>query len=307
MRAFNVASALVIAVLAVVVIVLIAIREAPLLSLPTLPAAALSPISGGTVTDEEEPAERTCDAPIVYNKPAKTGSTSIQSAMISWANSSSRHAIRCSPYIAKASMQLRECIPYDPTRCAVLATHVELDRSTRELLTHRLGGRFILLTSTRDPLQRIVSLYMQMRRIQADQAQKNLSDIEDFTRGLNPWDLYNYHTGEARTGTCPMEEVEKRLLVNLVKHVDIVLDIDLLDQSNKILKSHDLFQLSSKRSNVRGSWKLVLNNSVKEAIKSVSCVEDEMHRLFRLRMASLYGRATGKPCLTEQRHPTTCF
>lgn len=311
MTASNPVSALVLGALAIVAIVLVVNHEAPRLSTATIPAAALAPVSGEATSGEGETRRgrvvQMCNAPIVYNKPAKTGSTSIQSAMIAWAKSSGRRGIKCSSYIAKASMQLRECIPYDSSRCAVLTTHMELDRDTRELLANRLGGRFVSVTSTRAPVQRIVSLYMQMRRMRVDEARKNMSDIESFARGLNPWDLYNYHSGEARTGSCPMEEVEKRVLVKLVKHYDIVVDMDLREHSNAILKSHDLFQVSKERINVRGSRRLVLNDKVKESIKRVSCVEEEMHRLFRLRMASLYEKATGKACLSEQRNPTTCF
>lgn len=309
MMATNAVTALVMGALGAAAVILVLNQEAPRRSTPTtLAAADLVPVNGSEVgMTRETLEERMCDAPIVYNKPAKTGSTSIQTAMISWAKSSGRRGIKCSAYIAKTSMQLRECIPHDSSRCAVLATHIELDAGTRELITKRLGGDFISMTSTRAPQERLVSFYMQTKKIRSAEAQEHMGEIAAFARGMNPWDLYNYHTGEARTGRCPLDEMEKRVLVNMVKHYDIVLDMDLPDESNAILKNYDLFQLSKKRLNNRGSEKLVLNKEARLAIKKVSCVEEEMHRLFRLRMASLYEKATGEPCLSEQRNPTACF
>ena len=250
---------------------------------------------------------RWCDAAIVYNKPHKTGSTTIQQGLLAWARASGRRAVACSPYVARNSMALRECIPVAERRCAVVASHLELDDGTRRLLRRRLGGDFVSVTSTRAPEARLVSLYLQTRQISAREAGARMPDMAAFLRRHNPWELYNYHTGGARAGACPLDEPGRQAVVNLVKHYDVVLDVDEREVSRAILRDWGLFELSRKRLNRRGGDELVLSARVKQALRNVTCVEEEMHRLFRLRMASLYGKATNKPCLSSERHPKPCF
>lgn len=57
---------------------------------------------------------------------------------------------------------MRECIPMDTTGCAIVATHVILSDTMREILTKKIG-KFTLIKSTRDPRQRILSMYMEDR------------------------------------------------------------------------------------------------------------------------------------------------
>lgn len=100
-------------------------------------------------------------------------------------------------------------------------------------------------------------------------------------------------------------------ITDLVNRFDIVIDADLPDVSNAILNYTNLFQLNDSVKNKRTSEDYnfnLLDQKTKDLIKSVSCVEDEMHRMFRLRMASMYERATTTPCLSKTRYPVpTCF
>jgi len=258
-----------------------------------------------------DPSASKCAYPIVYNKPHKTGSTTIQMFALRWAQKKGRPAYKCSGFIQKARFQIRECIPHDSSGCAMVATHIELDDITRELLENRIG-KFKTITSTRRPDHRILSSFMQTRHLTISRANldKNgtLADLKRFLIDFNPWKVYNYHTGRFVQGTCPMSPSEEHRLVKLVNRYDIVLDVDLIHQSNTILAAHDLFQLSANSTvNSRGSTMLQLDAEARELLRSKMCVEDELHRLFRFRMASAYEKARGKKCLTDSRHPIPCF
>lgn len=248
-----------------------------------------------------------CAFPFIYNKPHKTASTKIQADILHWAKSQRRPAYACNDYLSTASMQMRECIPEEHSGCAIIATHVILSDVMRNILRSRIGD-FWTVTSTRLPRDRVLSLFLQMRITTSEKIHESLPHLHTFLTSFNPWSLYNYHTGENRIGTCPMTTEEKILLRDVVNRYDVVIDANLTEHSNVILASKNLFTLSEKVSNVRGAKNLVLTPELNDLLKKKLCVEEELHFLFRMRMASAYQKITGKPCLQRSREPKiTCF
>eukprot|EP00177_Eucheuma_denticulatum_P006430 GFKZ01011730.1.p1 GENE.GFKZ01011730.1~~GFKZ01011730.1.p1 ORF type:complete len:331 (-),score=34.68 GFKZ01011730.1:44-964(-) len=248
-----------------------------------------------------------CKFPLVYNKPHKTGSTTVQRALSNWAKEHNRTFVSCSDYIDKASLQLRECLKPDPSGCAVIATHIVLDRDTKVLLTERFGS-YKLLTSTRRARSRILSAFLQYHWTKARYLRKEDEVfLREFLDSFNPWTLYNYHTGLYREGACPLSEEGRHAVAQLAKTFDVVVDVDLVKQSEAILEHWGLCRLGGIHANTRGAADMRVPDDVERRLKEVSCVEEELHRLLRLRMASLYEKATGKNCLLGEREPTTCF
>lgn len=113
--------------------------------------------------------------------------------------------------------------------------------------------------------------------------------------------MYNYHAGVARTGNCPLSSQERLDIFDVATKYDVVIDANLVNASNTILEYYGLFQLPKPEmevtANVRGTLGLNVSEEVRRMIKSVSCVEDELHRAFHMRMASLYEKITGKKCI----------
>lgn len=248
-----------------------------------------------------------CKFPLVYNKPHKTGSTTVQRALSRWANDTNRTFLACSAYIDKASFQLRECLTPDPTGCAIVATHLVLDPATKALLTQRIGV-FKLLTSTRRPRNRILSAFLQQHTTTAGKLGENyVVLLREFLDSFNPWTLYTYHTGVYRDAACPLTEEGRHAVVQLAKTFDVVVDVDLVTHSDAILEHWGLGRLGRVRANRRGAENIAVPDDVERRLTNVTCVEDELHRLLRLRMASLYETATGKVCLLGGREPRTCF
>ena len=93
-------------------------------------------------------------------------------------------------------------------------------------------------------------------------------------------------------GSCPISQVDKTIIRDMVNQADIVIDADLPEESNMILKYHNIFQLSENKINVRGSKEIDLDEEGKELLKNVTCVEEEIHRLYRIRMANAYEKLT---------------
>lgn len=266
----------------------------------------LVPSSLNTVQiSSQRSSDKSCEFALVYNKPPKTASSYIQEVIADWAKATGRGNYMCSSRPTESNVVLQECIPPTGDSCGVLNCHIFLDSNALNLLQKRLPDHK-LLTSTRYPPHRIVSFYLQMSQLKADD--DNIWDgLREYLRQYDPWRLYNYHTGEARTGSCPLSRADSVLIFTKAARYDIVVDANLRQVSNAILRRHGLFTLpavTGERNKDRGAYKLNLPSDVKDLLRNVVCVETELHRAFQMRMASLYEDATGKPC---KKVPKNCI
>lgn len=248
-----------------------------------------------------------CDFPIVYNKPPKTASSFLQDVISNWSRQVGRNDYRCSRTPLVASAVLPECIPRSGDSCGILNSHIFMTPSTRRLLSQRLP-KYLTLTSIRYPPHRIISMFLFTRRLRQDQLHQDsphiLAALDSYLRSFNPWRLYNYHTGDTRTGTCPLREDEVRDIYSFSATVDIVVDVSLRQESNVILKHFDLFQIPAvddlaARPKERGTTQAKLPQQHLDMLRNISCVEMELHRALQVRMASLYELASGQLCLTH--------
>lgn len=242
-----------------------------------------------------------CPYPIVYNKPPKTASSFITTVMRDWANATSRPSYKCSMTPIMTSVLLPDCLPKTPDSCAVVHNHIFLSPSTTAFLRQRLPG-YRVITSTRYPPHRIVSFYLQIHGLTADKPEDILPGLNTYLERLNPWAFYNYHTGERRTGSCPLSKEDMVDIFDISTRYDMVIDATLRTESNIILKHEGLFQLPevpavSDREKERGAWRWKLPPDTVELLKRKTCVEVELHKMFQIRMARMYEVATGKPCL----------
>lgn len=247
-----------------------------------------------------------CDFPIVYNKPPKTASSYIQTVISNWTRDTNRGNYMCSTNPIVTSAVLHECLPQEGDACGVFNCHIFMSQAARGLLEQRLPN-YRLLTSTRYPPHRIVSYFLQINSLKVDSSPDFHKALRWYLLNYNPWRLYNYHTAEERMGSCPVTNEEMRLIFNLATSFDIVIDANLRDESNAILRNFNMFQLppvaDANRNKERGAYRLALPNDIKGLLKNISCVEVELHKALQVRMASLYQQATGTSCVQHSpRH-----
>lgn len=249
-----------------------------------------------------------CEFPIVYNKPPKTAGTYIQTLITDWTRKSGRANYLCGGKRAiETSVYLHECVSREDDGCGVFNAHLVLTPQATTILSQRLPN-YRLLTSTRYPAHRIVSFYLQLNLYKTE----NMSDHDQVEKGLqeylrhqyNPWAQYNFHTGGYRKKTsCPLRLPERIDIFNVASQYDLVVDANVPEISNIILRDHGLFQFPEDGDpvNVRGAGDMNLSAETLDLIRNVSCVEEELHRAFHMRMASLYEKATGKTCVESGR------
>lgn len=262
-----------------------------------------------------------CNFSVVFNKPPKTASSFVVSMLRSWSSQVNRTFTNCRGERAvESNMYLTDCIPRHDDGCFTFGTHFYLTENTVQFFHRRLPTvRF--LTSTRYPPHRIFSLYLEINN--ANFSSSPPSDAKsdwidrDFQRYLlndfNPWSMYNYHTGENRFGRCPLTEADKKDIFLMASRYDIVVNANLVNESNEILSHFGLFQFpqpsASKRVQYRGATTFIPSANSTRLINTVSCVEDELHHALLLRMASLHEFITDRECISHGtiHSVSTCF
>lgn len=288
-----------------------------------------------------------CPYPIVFNKPGKTGSTFIQRAIEAWAADVGRPLYKCGGVGIETVLRLPECLPReepDTQACGVMTNHIDIDDRIDELLRNRMPN-YRLITSTRYPPHRVVSNYLQRYHIRIDPSNRDISD------GLRQYLLHDFDPTEwlpAHFGSgpdlptradiaCPLSVNTKRWIANIVSRYFIVLDANLLAESNAILRHFSLFQLPAKEDNsdidreqlqgvavrsneksrrrknqerreqeagkvnLRGATECTFSDDVKQLLWNVTCFDRYVHLMLQMRMANLYEIATGQKCFKRKR------
>lgn len=240
----------------------------------------------------------TDDRVIVYNKPHKTGCTYIQTQLKTWAK---RHKIpfrKCTWNYAENVARFRECVPDGSPQ--VLAFHFYWSQEVKSILTEKFNSVF-LLTSTRHPRMRIPSLFLQIKKWGAEYVSKHKKifdkEFKRFISDMNWIDLFYYHTGEHINKTFPLSNDSKQKIHEISGKYHAVIDLDLKNESEYILKKMNLFSVfTGKMENVRGSNQLNLSKTSIQLIDRTFCAELELHKALLFRMSMLYDVQNDNQC-----------
>lgn len=246
--------------------------------------------------------DKKCEFPIVYLKPPKTASSFIQTVVLNWSQTVGRPSYICADTPLLTSVILPDCLPQVAEPCAVFSSHIFFNKRARGLLEERMPG-YKTVVSTRFPPHRIVSMYMFVNNLRESDPDL-FKGLDYYLTGFNPWRHFNYLTGETRTGECPLTYEDRRDIANVASLYDVVIDVNALEESNAILKHFNMFTLpavseSSDREKHRGAAKLTVPEAMLQKLRSKVCVEEELHRAFQIRMASLYEKITGVSCFVD--------
>lgn len=256
-----------------------------------------------TTTAQEALDKERCEYPFIYNKPFKTASTLVLHTINDWAKTVNRPVFECGEWSHVNAVRLFECIPPGVHHCGILNNHMLLDRVTLSIVAERLPN-YRYITTTRYPPHRIISEFMQINDKKWSLGMDVDYEFRDYMRNkYNQYGHIGWYTDEwiHEGHSCPITNGQHRFIYQMASKFAIVIDANLIEESNVILRHANLFTLpeDGKRSNFRGSQNVNISNETVSVMKKVLCFELALHEALQFRMASLYEQATGKPCVRE--------
>ena len=241
------------------------------------------------------------DPIIVYNKPRKTGSSSLAELLRTQIGGEEKYWVPAkfhNDYLlglnimagARLFVQHRS-IPDDALN------------KLREL------GKVILVTSTREPMQRWLSEFKQLRKLTSTQP----IDWDEFGRWMRgtPCDFHlNYHSGKRydcsadATDHYMTEEARK-----IVRRYDVVLDLDHIKQSRVVamkMLGIDLAKIPMK--NVRQTdEEEVMPKAIEEKLREKTRFESVLHREMLVHLALNYQAITKQRCVVPPADTSACW
>lgn len=168
---------------------------------------------------------------IFYNRPPKTGSTSVRIAMKRALDAAGLVSAKCFNRIEWNEMALRTII----NRRAVdfYGCHTRLTEERYADLLAIRGHNVTLMTSTRDPSRLILSAYLQEHFRQV-----NVTDVEEhidfkleksrYTNFVNSYPidaLYAYHGGSVPLKECPVTSEHEAEMRRIAERYEVVVDL----------------------------------------------------------------------------------
>lgn len=178
---------------------------------------------------------------LFYNKPPKTGSTTIRIAMKKAAEDAGLTAARCFKMIEWNEMSLRTLINRDNVDFYGCHTRLYRERFT-DILNMR-AGNVTFITNTRDPSNIILSAYLQKNRA------RNIPDITDhaaiakeitaYKQYIEEYPvnaLYKYHGADVPLTRCPVDYTHVNAMRRIAERYEVVIDLERPDESAAIVE-----------------------------------------------------------------------
>lgn len=179
---------------------------------------------------------------IFYNRPPKTGSTSVRIAMKRALDENGLISAKCFNMIEWNEMALRTIINRRNIDFYGCHTRLTAERYL-ELLPMR-GHNITLMTSTREPSRIILSSYLQkhFRDVNITEVEAHL-DIEsekkkylDFVNTYPIDALYSYHGGAIPLFKCPVDQEHVMEMRRIAERYEIVVDLSKPEESAAVVQ-----------------------------------------------------------------------
>lgn len=168
---------------------------------------------------------------IFYNRPPKTGSTSVRIAMRKALDDTGLVAAHCFNMIEWNEMALRTIV--NRREVDFYGCHTRLIKDRYRDVAHMRGGNVTFMTSTRDPSNIIFSAYMQGHRDKdfaaiTDKAEI-AAEVKRYKEHISTYPvnaLYGYHGAEVPLTDCPYQYVHEAEMRKLAERYEIVVDLE---------------------------------------------------------------------------------
>lgn len=263
-------------------------------------------------------ASTTQQAPLVfYNRPPKTGSTTVRIAMKKALDDAGIRAAKCFNMIEWNEMGLRTII--NRRNVGFYGCHTRLTSDRFQEISSMRNGNVTFITNTRNPKNIILSAYLQANRDRdissiTDDAQI-AEEVEKYKQHIEAYPvdaLYRYHGSDVQLTKCPAEFIHVDAMRRVAERYEVVIDLEKPEESTAMVEAVTGLRPSfSERYNERTtdlSGKMLstlasIDSSHKECGNQL--VHDVLVQQFniikdRLMQNRCFDEATGSPKLCEK-------
>lgn len=179
---------------------------------------------------------------IFYNRPPKTGSTTVRIAMKKALDNAGMKAAKCFNMIEWNEMGLRTIVNHRDVDFYGCHTRLTPSRFTR--ISTMRNGNITFITNTRNPKNIILSAYLQANRDRdiagiTDDAQI-AAEVERYKQHIDnyPIDaLYKYHGADVPLTKCPAEFIHIDSMRRVAERYEVVIDLERPDESSAMVEA----------------------------------------------------------------------
>lgn len=179
---------------------------------------------------------------IFYNRPPKTGSTTIRIAMKKALDEVGMKSAKCFNMIEWNEMALKTIV--NRRNVDFYGCHTRLTNARYAQVSQMRGGNVTFVTNTRDPENIILSAYLQANRARDIASITNdeeiRKEVEQYKKHVEAYPvhaLYGYHGADHPLTRCPIEWLHEDSMRRVAERYEVVIDLERPEESAAMVEA----------------------------------------------------------------------